>query len=125
MEQLITIATYWYPGDYLLIKSRLEAEGINVFMKDENIVTQDPLVTSAVGGIKLQVNENDVEKALQIIKEHATDINEAELEKLSEKEEQEPQEQQGNTNVNNLTAFIGVAVVLIFIAFLIWVKKYL
>lgn len=124
MKQLVTIATYWYPGDYLLMKSRLEAEGISCYMKDENIVTQDPLVTAAVGGIKLQVSEDDVDRAIQIMNEKALVVDEFQLTK--ESEDAKPEEGSvGNTNISTITAFIGIATVIIFIALMIWLKQYL
>ena len=38
-------------------------------LKDENIVTMDPLLNAAVGGIKLLVEEKDYDKAVAIIKD--------------------------------------------------------
>ncbi len=38
-------------------------------LKDEHIVTMDPLLNAAVGGIKLLVEEKDYVRALSIIKE--------------------------------------------------------
>ncbi|MBL0233994.1 MAG: DUF2007 domain-containing protein [Chitinophagaceae bacterium] len=45
---------------------RLRSEGIECFLADENTVTIDPFLTYAVGGIKLMVPEQELEKALQI-----------------------------------------------------------
>ena len=39
--------------DANIIMGRLEEEGINCWLKDENTVTIDPILTNAVGGIKL------------------------------------------------------------------------
>ena len=47
----------------------LEENNINCHLKDENIVTIDPLLNPAVGGIKLMVAELQFERALEIIKE--------------------------------------------------------
>lgn len=38
-------------------------------LKDEHIVTMDPLLNAAVGGIKLLVEEKDYDRALSIMKE--------------------------------------------------------
>ena len=38
-------------------------------LKDENIVTMDPLLNAAVGGIKLLVEEKDYAKAVALIKD--------------------------------------------------------
>ena len=45
----------------------LQEEGINCWLKDENTVTIDPLLSIAVGGIKLMVAEVQAERALEIL----------------------------------------------------------
>lgn len=52
---------------------RLQEAEINCWLKDEAIVTIDPLLTNAVGGIKLMVAENDFKKALELINEFRAD----------------------------------------------------
>ena len=47
----------------------LEENGINCHLKDENIVTIDPLLSPAVGGIKLLVAETQYDRSLEIIKD--------------------------------------------------------
>ena len=42
-------------------------------LKDENIVTMDPLLNAAVGGIKLLVEEKDYDKAVALMKEAESD----------------------------------------------------
>ena len=51
----------------------LEENGINCHLKDENIVTIDPLLNPAVGGIKLMVVEVQYERAIKVIKEAETE----------------------------------------------------
>ncbi len=63
------IATY---DNYMLANMTmglLTENDINCQMKDEHIVTIDPLLNPAVGGIKLLVAENDYERAVTIIKD--------------------------------------------------------
>src|SRR5215467_10099536 len=55
--------------DANIIMGRLEEEGINCWLKDENTVTIDPILTNAVGGIKLMVPESQAERAFQLLKE--------------------------------------------------------
>ncbi len=45
----------------------LQEEGINCWLKDENTVTIDPLLSIAVGGIKLMVANVQAERALEIL----------------------------------------------------------
>lgn len=51
----------------------LQENEITCHLKDENIVTVDPLLNPAVGGIKLLVAENEFEKAKDIIKKAEDD----------------------------------------------------
>ena len=48
---------------------RLEEEGIVCWLKDENTVTIDPILTNAIGGIKLMVESTQAERAASILKE--------------------------------------------------------
>jgi phage FluMu protein Com len=47
----------------------LEENGINCHLKDENIVTINPLLNPAVGGIKLMVQGEDYAAAMVLLKE--------------------------------------------------------
>ena len=47
----------------------LTENNIKCQMKDENIVTVDPLLNPAVGGIKLLVEEGDFDQAVSLMKE--------------------------------------------------------
>jgi DNA-directed RNA polymerase subunit RPC12/RpoP len=51
----------------------LQENEINCHLKDENIVTIDPLLNPAVGGIKLMVEESELEKAKGLIKAAETE----------------------------------------------------
>lgn len=50
----------------------LQQNDINCHLKDENIVTIDPLLNPAVGGIKLLVDEFDFDRAKKLIKDAET-----------------------------------------------------
>ncbi|HVT84092.1 MAG TPA: DUF2007 domain-containing protein [Chitinophagaceae bacterium] len=54
--------------DAHIVMGRLEQEGINCWLKDENTVTIDPILTNAVGGIKIMVYAEQAERAKEIIK---------------------------------------------------------
>ncbi len=47
---------------------RLKEEGMECWLKDENTVTIGPILTNAVGGIKLMVAEADAENAWKLLK---------------------------------------------------------
>ena len=50
-----------------IVMGRFEEAGINCWLKDENTVTIDPILTNAVGGIKLMVAADDMEKATALM----------------------------------------------------------
>ena len=50
MEHYVTIRAFTYPQDAYIIKGRLEAEGIDCFLKDELTVQADNFLTNALGG---------------------------------------------------------------------------
>ena len=68
MEKLITLAKFELPQESYIIKSKMESEGIYVYLKDELTVQSDNFVSNAIGGVKLQVLEKDVEKSTEILK---------------------------------------------------------
>lgn len=61
------IANYQYTSEAYLFKGKLESEGIEVFLQNENTINTDPLLSNAVGGVKLFVKSEDVMKAKQVL----------------------------------------------------------
>ena len=51
---------------------KLEAHDIVCYLADENTVTIDPFLNYAVGGIKLMVAENQVERAIEILNDSSS-----------------------------------------------------
>lgn len=68
-KEFYTIGAFSYPADVQIIKGKLESEGISVFLKDENTLNSDPLLSDAIGGVKLQVYNTDKERAIAIYDE--------------------------------------------------------
>jgi hypothetical protein len=68
-QKFFTLAAFDYPADVQILKGKLESEGIPVFLRDENTLNSDPLITNAIGGVKVQVYYEDKEKALEIYDE--------------------------------------------------------
>jgi DNA-directed RNA polymerase subunit RPC12/RpoP len=54
--------------DAHLCQMHLQEEGINCWLKDENTVTIDPILTNAIGGIKLMVHESQTERAKELLR---------------------------------------------------------
>lgn len=65
--RLITVATFDHLPDAHIALGRLHAEGIAAWLADANLVQTDWLYSIAVGGIKLQVNSSDVERAQRVL----------------------------------------------------------
>ena len=63
------IATYQYSSEAIIFKGKLESEGIEVFIRDNNIVDTNPLYSNAVGGVKLFVKSEDFFEANRILSE--------------------------------------------------------
>jgi hypothetical protein len=63
MNEFVTIRTFTYPHDAFIIKTRLEDEGIECFLKDELTIQADNFLINALGGVKLQVRQSDYAKA--------------------------------------------------------------
>jgi DNA-directed RNA polymerase subunit RPC12/RpoP len=63
----VTIARFQYSSEAQIIKGRLEADGIEVFLRDNITIDTDPLVSNAIGGVKLKVLAKDEKEARAIL----------------------------------------------------------
>ncbi|AXT18775.1 DUF2007 domain-containing protein [Flavobacteriaceae bacterium AU392] len=63
-----TIAKFQYSSEAQIIKGRLESEGIEVFLSDNLTIDTDPLVSNAIGGVKLKVLSDQVDEAEIILR---------------------------------------------------------
>jgi len=68
-QEFYTLGAFEFVADVQIIKGRLEAEGIPVFLRNENTLNSDPIISNAIGGVKLQVYTKDKEKALTVYNE--------------------------------------------------------
>ncbi|MBD0851460.1 putative signal transducing protein [Maribacter arenosus] len=68
-EKFFIVASFEFAADVQILKGKLESEGIPVFLRDENTLNSDPLISHAIGGVKLQVYTKDKERALEIYNE--------------------------------------------------------
>jgi hypothetical protein len=50
-----------------MMLQRLEDEGIKAYLQDEYTVTIDPILSNAIGGIKLMIYDEQVERAMKLI----------------------------------------------------------
>lgn len=66
--QFATVAVFTYSSEANIIKGLLESEGIPVYISDGITIDTDPLVSQAIGGVKLKVAVEDEEKAIAVLK---------------------------------------------------------
>jgi hypothetical protein len=57
--ELVTVQSFDNYFSASIILTRLQAEGVECYLKDENTVTIDPILSNAIGGIKLVVKKED------------------------------------------------------------------
>lgn len=96
-DRIIVYSTYYNPIEANIVKSRLEDSDIPCFLTDENVATINPLYNQAIGGVKLNVFEKDVERINLLLSEDQRQL-EVEEEAITT-EEQICCEKCGSTNV--------------------------
>jgi hypothetical protein len=69
LDNWITIKTFTLPTEVVVLRGRLESEGIECFVQNELITQINPLYSNAIGGVQLQVKESDLQNAIAILKE--------------------------------------------------------
>ena len=77
-QEFYILGSFEYAADAQVIKSKLESEGIPVFLRDENILNTYTMIGSATGGVRISVYSRDKERAQKIyneIKPYALDDN--------------------------------------------------
>jgi tetratricopeptide (TPR) repeat protein len=113
-NNLVTIATFSYPTEAYIPKTKLESEGIWSFVADADTVTINWLYSNAIGGVKLKVKEEDAEKALEILNRKAEPIEWGEADFEAE-EQREKCPQCGSYNI----CYEKYAIRLIFLTWLL------
>ncbi|AZJ34195.1 putative signal transducing protein [Tenacibaculum singaporense] len=63
------LAVFEYSTEAQVIKAKLDSEDIRTMLMDEKTIDSDPLISQAIGGVKLLVHNNDLEKAATIYNE--------------------------------------------------------
>ena len=63
------VRSYQYSTEAQIFCGKLESEGIEVYLRDMNTVDSNPIWSNAVGGVKLFVKSEDLEKANRILSE--------------------------------------------------------
>lgn len=63
----VVLRTYdnYIPANMML--QRLEEEHIRAYLQDEHTVTIDPILSNAIGGIKLMVHQEQLGRAMELV----------------------------------------------------------
>jgi hypothetical protein len=69
MHNLVTVGVFQFVAEAELMQSSLEDQGIPAYLANDHIIAMDWLLSTAVGGVMLQVANEDAEAAMQIITE--------------------------------------------------------
>lgn len=66
---MITFATFSKPEEAHMLRLRLEAGGVDAVLLDENMVQMDWFFSNAIGGVRVGIAEDDLERAREILAE--------------------------------------------------------
>jgi predicted RNA-binding Zn-ribbon protein involved in translation (DUF1610 family) len=64
----VTIRTFQNNFSAHLVLTKLRSAGITCFLKDEFTVTVDPILSNAIGGIKLVIKKEEQEEAIELLR---------------------------------------------------------
>ena len=67
--EMVTVKTFDNYFSANIILTRLQHSGILCYLKDEYTVTIDPILSNAIGGIKLNVSIQDEEMVIDLLKQ--------------------------------------------------------
>lgn len=65
MMVTLTKVSYIHEADIIVMK--LQEAGVESFIADQTLTTINPLYSGAIGGIRIQIDENDLETAQAIL----------------------------------------------------------
>ena len=67
MSELVTVASFGTSAEAAIARSRVEAEGISAHLTDEEIVDAIWSPAVGIGGVQLQVNQFDADRAISAL----------------------------------------------------------
>jgi hypothetical protein len=66
-DKIATFKSYYDPMLAHIIRTRLEANNIQCYIADDNIIWAKPYFNQLLGGVKIRVFEKDFERCLKIL----------------------------------------------------------
>jgi putative signal transducing protein len=85
-KRLVTVATFDQPAQARLAENALKDAGIRAAVSDDNLVGMDWLLSYAVRGVKVQVWEEDADRAVAVLEQNFGEHGEGLGTKISEEE---------------------------------------
>ena len=61
------VASFSKPEQAHLLRAHLEGNGVAAFVRDDHTVTADWALSNAIGGVKVEVAEEDYDEALSVL----------------------------------------------------------
>lgn len=121
MENFKTLTTFTFPTELAVVKSKLESEGIECKVLDEHTVQVHNFLSQAIGGVRLQVAESNLERARLILEENGLIDQRKKIEQSKiEKKISDPKFQK---NVKLL--LLSIVVITIILGSSVFIYKYL
>ncbi|WP_299105014.1 DUF2007 domain-containing protein [uncultured Tenacibaculum sp.] len=71
-DDYTVLEVFEYSTEAQVIKSKLDSEGFQTMLMDEKTIDTDPLLSQAIGGVKLLVHNDDLNAALDVYNEVRT-----------------------------------------------------
>ncbi|WP_294733528.1 DUF2007 domain-containing protein [uncultured Flavobacterium sp.] len=75
MKDFVTAAVFNYPHEVTILRHLLIKAGISFFFENETMTSVVPMYSFALGGIKLKVHPNDLERVKAILDDFTTQNN--------------------------------------------------
>ena len=76
---MLTVATFSKPEEAHMLRLRLEAGGVPAYIQDENMVQTDWLYSNAIGGVRVQIDEDDADRAKEILQDPGIEAEPAQM----------------------------------------------
>lgn len=118
-NQLVTIANFPFHTDprLALLTARLEHESILCSAADATTISADPLLSQAIGGVKVKVRAEDVPRALEIFHdiEHSLAAQEELVPDEEDREWEEEREQEAIRAQKNFYIALGIILAAVFL----------
>lgn len=70
MHDYQTVAVFTYPSELAPARAFLESEGITTYVRDELTVQVHNFYSNAIGGIRLEVPGNELDRASELLLAH-------------------------------------------------------